>query len=179
VPSLEPILDHLARAQTGLLHAADSVPAEQWKTSPAENVWSAGELVAHLIMVERAIIGSADRVSQKPPKFIPVLKRFHLPMALVESRLIRRKTPIPLDRQLIREKETMLAELREVRGRTLAFLEEKGSRDLSVYRWPHAFLGMLNTYEWFEMIASHQVRHTKQMLEIAASLRKAVATLQK
>jgi uncharacterized damage-inducible protein DinB len=177
--STEPILTRLARAHAGLLRAADSVPPEQWKISPAEGAWSAGELVAHLIMVERAIIGSADRVSQKPPKPIPFLKRFHLPMALVESRIIRRKSPLALDPQLVREKEEMLAEFREVRERTLAFLEETKKRDLSAYRWPHAFLGMLSAYEWFQMIAAHEIRHTKQMQEITANLPKVVASLQK
>ena len=179
MPPLELTLGHLARAQAGLLRAADSVPADRWKISPADGAWCAAELVAHLIMVERAIIGGADRICQKPPRPVPFLKRFHLPLALVEARLIRRKTPLPLDARLIREKEAMLAELREVRERTLAFLEEKRDRDLSPYRWPHPMVGMLSAYEWFEMIACHEVRHTKQMLEISASLPKTVASLQK
>jgi len=37
---------------------------------------------------------------------------------------------------------------------------------------PHPFLGTLNLCEWFQMIASHQIRHTKQMREIAAAYRK-------
>ncbi len=125
-------------------------------------------------MVERAIIGGADRITQKIPKPIPFLKRFHFPLWLVESRVIRRKSPIPLDPGLVSTKEQMLGELRAARERPLAFLEETCKRDLSAYRWPHAFLGMLNVYEWFEMIASHPVRHTKQMREIAARLPKAV-----
>jgi hypothetical protein len=177
--SIEPIQRKLASAQTELLRAADAVPADQWKRSPGDGAWSAGELVAHLIMVERAIIGSADRITQKPAKTIPLLKRFHLPLRLVESRIVRRKTPIPLDPRLVREKEAMLAELRDVRGRTLAFMDETKNRDLSAYCWPHAFIGTLNFYEWFQMIASHELRHTKQMQEIAATLPKTVVTLQK
>ena len=177
--AIEPILDKLARAQAGLLHAADAVSADQWKSNPSEGAWSAGELVAHLIMVERAVIGRADRITQKPAKPTSLLKRFHLPLALVESRLVRRKTPIPLDPQLLREKEAMLAELRDVRERTLAFLDETKNRDLSAYCWPHAFIGTLDFYEWFQMIASHELRHTKQMQEIVATLPKAVVTLQK
>jgi hypothetical protein len=45
--------------------------------------------------------------------------------------------------------------------------------------WAHAFLGMLNVYEWFEMIASHELRHTKQIKELAAHLPKAVENTQK
>ena len=179
VPRLASILDKLALAQQRLLRTADSVPAEHWETRPERGGWCAAELVAHLIMVERAVIGSADRVLQKAPKRISPLRKFHLPLALVEARIIRRTSPIPLDAELVQEKETMLAELREVRERTLAFIDETKERDLSAYRWRHPFLGSLNIYGWFQMIASHQVRHEKQMREIAASLPKAIATLQK
>lgn len=179
MPSLKNIVENLERAQQGLIRAADEVSANQWKTRPGEGRWSAGELVGHLITVERAILHNADRMLQKPPKPVPFYKRFHVPMAVVESRLIRRKSPIATDGAMIREKEEMLAALREVRERTLAFIEETRERDLRAYCMPHAFLGTLNAYEWFQMIASHEVRHTKQMKEIAAALPKSVANLQK
>jgi hypothetical protein len=89
------------------------------------------------------------------------------------------KIALPQDPELICEKEEMLAGLRAARERTLAFIEETRGRDLSVYCYRHPFLGTLNLYEWFEMIASHEIRHTKQMREIAARLPKVVASLQK
>jgi hypothetical protein len=73
----------------------------------------------------------------------------------------------------------MLAELRQVRERTLAFIEETMGRDLSKYRMTHPFLGSLNAYEWFQLIASHEIRHMKQMQEISVSLPKSVTRLQK
>jgi uncharacterized damage-inducible protein DinB len=172
VTRLDPILEKLGHAQSRLLHTADSVPADQWQTRPTRGGWSAGEVVAHLIMVERAVLGSADRMMQHAPRHVPLLKRFHLPLALVEARLIRRKTPIPLDPELVSEKETMLAELREIRERTLAFVDETKGRDLSKYCWRHSFLGTLNTYEWLQMIACHEIRHEKQLRKIADSYRK-------
>ncbi len=54
------------------------------------------------------------------------------------------------------------------------FLDETHDRDLSVYYWPHPFLGQLNFYNWFTFIAVHQVRHTKQMVDIAKNLPKRV-----
>jgi DinB superfamily len=179
VRNLDPLLENLATAQAGLLRAADAIPADRWTESPAEGRWSAGEVVCHLIGVERAIISRADKILQKPPRNVPLYKRFRLPMAMVEIRFIRRRSPVRLQTQLLREKEVMLAELREVRGRTLAFIDETKGRDLSMYMFPQAFLGMLNLYEWFQMIASHEVRHTKQMKEIGATLPKAVVSLQK
>ncbi len=78
---------------------------------------------------------------------------------------------------MLRDKEVMLAELRTVRERSLAFLEETRSRNLGEYCWKHPALGILNAYEWMQFIASHEIRHTKQMREIAASLPKSVESL--
>ena len=177
--SLKDISENLARAQREFLAAADHIPSQQWNASPGEGRWSAAELVCHLIMVERLIIRNADKLLQRPPTPRPFLKRFHLPMALVESRLIRRKTPIPLDPNQLCEKEKMLAQLREVRERTFIFIGETSGKNLKKYCMPHPFLGTLNTYEWFQMIASHELRHAKQMKEISLSLPKIVATSHK
>ena len=132
--------------------------------------WSAAQLVAHLVGVERAIVTRVDQLTQKEPIPVPFSKRLHLPMWLVEARVIRRKSPVPLDESLLAEKEAMLGELRRVRERTLAFIAETERRDLSAYCWRHPFLGTLNVYEWMEMIAAHQLRHTKQVREIEAKL---------
>jgi uncharacterized damage-inducible protein DinB len=176
---LDSILLCMARAQTGLLSAADAVAADEWKTRPSEGKWSAAELVAHLMMVERAVIGKADRVRQHPPKRVSLLKRIHIPMALVESRWIRRKSPVPVRPEMLGDKEQMLAGLRSVRERSLAFLEETRGWNLAEYSWAHPEMGTLNTYEWMQFIASHEVRHTKQMREIVATLPKAIESLQK
>jgi hypothetical protein len=179
VAVLEPILEKLARAQRGLLRAADAVPADLWKTTPTPGTWSAAELVAHLMTVERSVIRAADRILQKVPKPVTLWKRFHFPLAIVELRVVRRKSPLPIDPALLREKEAMLAELRDVRERTLALLEETKGRDLSVYRWRHPFLGFLSACEWFSFVASHEMRHEKQMRDIAAALPKAISFSQK
>jgi uncharacterized damage-inducible protein DinB len=176
-PELDSIIACMAKAQKRLLSAADAVRAEEWKTRPSEGRWSAAELVAHLMMVERAVIGKADRVAQKAPKRVALLMRIHIPMALVESRWIRRKSPVPVEPEMLRGKEEMLAELRTVRDRSLAFLDETRGSNLGEYCWKHPALGTLNAYEWMQFIASHELRHTKQMKEIAASLPKSVESL--
>ena len=179
VPILHSAVERLNRAQQGLLAAADSISAADWNTPPHANCWSAAHLIAHLCQVERSVLGYANRVIRKTPLHVPYLQRFHVPFLIVETRLIRRKSPIPIDAELLHGKETMLAELRSVHGRTLAFLEETHDRDLSVYYWPHPFLGKLNFYNWFTFIAVHQIRHTKQLVGIAKNLPKRVVPSQK
>jgi hypothetical protein len=176
MPHLRSTVEKLHRSQEGLLRAADIVPSADWNTPPTANSWSAAQLVAHLCQIERGVLGYADRVIRKAPRHLPLFKRFHFPLAIVELRLIRRRTPIPLDPELLAGKETMLADLRSVRKRTLAFLEETHGRDLSAYYWPHPFLGKFNFYNWFTFVASHQIRHTKQMVEITKNLPKRVVS---
>jgi uncharacterized damage-inducible protein DinB len=178
-PALEPLLEKLAQAQTEFLRVADSVRPEDWKTRPSEGRWSAAELVQHVVVIEKSVIQKADRVSQKTPMRVPLLKRFHLPVAFGEARLIRMKSPIPINNAALGSKEDMLAELREARERSLAFLDETKHRELGVYLWRHPALGMLNTYKWIEFLAAHENRHTKQMREIASGLRKPIESLQK
>ena len=177
--SLNVIVEKLVRSRKNLLRAADEVPPEEWKTRPAEGRWSAAELAEHLIKSERRIIGNTDRLLQKPAEKRPLYRRLHVPLAIVEVRLFWRKSPFPVDRERVREKEEMLAELREVRERTLAFIEDMKGKDLSCYCMAHPFLGTLTAYEWLQFIASHEIRHTKQMVEITAALPKTVAKLQK
>lgn len=166
VRSLNVIREKLNEAQTAFCGAADEIPSEKWAMQPRPGQWSAAEVVAHLVAVERGIVGKADRIAQKTPLPVSLLKRMHLPMWFAEARVIRLKSPVPLDASLLAEKETMLGMLRGARERTFAFLSETGKRDLTAYYWRHPFLGMLNTYEWMEMIAAHQIRHTKQIREI-------------
>jgi len=174
-------LHKLGAAQAGFLHAADSVTGTDWQRRPAPSAWSAAELVAHLCQVERGILGYADRVIRKPALPVSFFGRLHLPMALVESRMVRRKAPASVqpERSNLSEKETMIAELRGIRERTLAFLEETHQRNLSRYCWRHPFLGALNFYQWFSFVPAYRFRHTKQMWEITKNLPKDVASSQK
>ena len=177
---LQPILEKLARAEAEFLHTSDVIPSPQWLEQPNPGRWSAGELVAHLCDVERDVRGYADRVIRKTPLPVPFIRRLHFPLAFVETRVIKRKVPAMVAQSTeLFDKETMLAQLRSVRERTLAFLQETQHRDLSAYSWRHPFLGRLNFYNWFAFIAAHEIRHSKQMWEIGQNLRKDVASSRK
>ena len=170
MPSLDPLLETLSASRTELLHTADSVAPAQWLARPAAKAWSTAEVIAHLTMVERTVTDAAGRVLLHPPKPLPFFRRLHWPLWIVARRILRRKSPLPLDPALLGAKETMLAELRAARVRTLAFLTETRDRELCAYSWPHPFLGNLNFYDWFRLLANHEVRHTKQILEIVDTL---------
>ncbi len=89
---LKSTIEKLGRAQQGLLTSADSVDAAEWNIPPDLTCWSAAQLIAHLCQVERGVLAYADRVIRKTAQPVTFFKRFHLPIALVESRIIKRKT---------------------------------------------------------------------------------------
>lgn len=167
--NLARIIRHLYASRAGLEAAAKAVPPGYWQKPPRAGAWSAAEVIAHLIMVEGAITDGAIRLVRGAPPRVPLWKRLHLPAWLAGWRSIRTRTPILLDPKLVGEKEEMLAQLAGLRRRTLGLLEETHERELSAYRWPHPFLGSLNFYQWFEVVAYHEARHTKQIREIIES----------
>jgi hypothetical protein len=79
------------------------------KTRPADGRCSAGELVGHLSALER--ISRTEKLPEKPPISRPFFRRFPVPMMLVEARVVRRKAPIALEPQMLREKDAMLGEI--------------------------------------------------------------------
>lgn len=166
---LDAIIERMHGARSALLGAADQVPGIHWQERPDLARWSAAEVIAHLTQVENAITAGAAKLVQGEPRPVPRWKRWHIPFWMVEIRLARRKTPIPLDPAIVAAKEEMLARLREARRRTLAFLDESRPGDFSGYFWPHPFLGNLNFYDWFRFMAHHEIRHTKQIREIVTS----------
>jgi len=163
------ILKHLSRAHAALLATAGSVPVDRWRQAPRSGAWSAGEIIAHLTMVEKRIIEGAEKIANGLPTEAPAWKRIHLPVRLGEWRGFRVKTPIPLDTSLVTDKESALEKLTAVRQDTLRFIEKNRNRDLHGYRFRHPFFGSLNVYDWFRSIAYHESRHTKQLQEIVES----------
>jgi hypothetical protein len=173
---LSPIVAKLNSTRTVFLRTAEGISCEQWNAKPSTEEWSAAELVAHLVLVENGIAATAARVIEKSPKPFSAWERLHLPMFLAEVRILRLKSPaamLPASTAL-GAKESMLQELQQTRETSLQFLEETRSRKLDVYCWKHPFLGRLSFYEWFEMIAAHELRHTRQLREISGGLRKVV-----
>jgi DinB family protein len=163
------IVELLNRAHLDLLEACEEFPATRWKMAPGKGRWSAGEVVAHLTMVETSVLtGTRELLSHKPGRH-PVWKKLHLPVALTTWRGIRRKTPVPLDSSLVKAREEALEGYSTARSRTLKLLSQHSSRDLAPFRRKHPFLGSLNLYDWMRMLAYHEIRHTKQIREIGKS----------
>ena len=165
------IVELLNRAHFGFLDACGGISAARWGKPPSSGAWCAAEVVAHLTMVESVVwSGLREELSKRPAPY-PLWKRLHAPVFLSAVRLIKRKTPIPLDANLLKPRQEALEAFSQARQRTLKFFAEHSNRDLTVYRRRHPFLGSLNAYDWMRMLAYHEIRHTKQIQEIGKSFR--------
>lgn len=170
--SLDPILDRLNRIHSQYLATAEAIPGDRWRESPGGKGWSAGEVTAHVMMAETAILAGIKKMLQKPPQNVPLFKRIHVPLPLSAWRGKKVESPIPLDPNLVSERPAALEQLTSTRGATIAFIESTRGKNLSAYRFSHPFLGSLNAYEWFRSIGYHELRHTKQLREIVEIFRR-------
>ena len=123
-----------------------------------------------MMMVEQAIIAGVKKVLQAEPEPVPLLKRLHVPVALAAWRGTKRRSPVELDQSLVTDRPDALNRLNAAREATVGFIESTGRKDLRVYRFPHPFLGSLNIYDWFRMIADHDLRHEQQIREVVETI---------
>jgi hypothetical protein len=176
MPDIKHINALLSRSQARLYAAAQSIPGDAWRTPPSTGAWSAGEVFAHLTMVEEAITAGMARIIAAPPKKLPFWKRVHFPPRLAQFRQLKRRTPIPLDSALVLDKTASLSRHQALRKRTVALLADNATgdsgRDLCAYRHKHPFFGYLDFYDWFYTIGYHELRHSEQIQEIVEVFQK-------
>jgi DinB superfamily len=123
-------------------------------------------------MVEQAIIAGAKKVLEAAPELVPLLKRLHAPVALAAWRGAKRRSPVELDQALVTDRPDALNRLNAAREATMGLIESTRGQDLRVYRFPHPFLGSLNIYDWFRMIAYHDLRHAQQIREVVETIQR-------
>jgi len=166
------IVELLNRAHLDLLEACEQLPSARWKRSPAKGCWSAGEVVAHLTMVETSVLTGTRELLSRKPGYHSTWQRIHIPVYVTTWRMIKRRTPVPLDSSLVKERDEALENYSAARTRTLKLLAQHSPRDLAPFRRKHPFLGSLNLYDWMRMLAYHEIRHTKQIREIGKTFQK-------
>jgi DinB superfamily len=165
--NLEPIISLLSSSRSKFIATIDVFPPDHWRESPGENKWSAAEIVTHTMQVEEAIVAGSRKTLQKPPYKVSFLKRFHLPLALASGRTRKIQSPIRIDERRIPAKSDYLEKITATRGGTLNFIQETSDRDLRPYTFPHSVFGSLSIYDWLRLVAYHELRHAKQIREVA------------
>ena len=174
-PHLEHVFSRLDRARADLRAAVDAVPPSVRRTRPAADRWSTAEVVEHLSMVERLF---TERIANELQPRIAALQpetaaRTMLPEAIearMADRVNRREAPDTARPTGACSCDEAWARLEDGHERLRTIVRAADGLALGEVTLEHRFFGTLTIYQWIELMAAHEGRHTEQIREIATTL---------
>ena len=172
---LTEVLARLDTARGTLRGAIDAIPPDMQRQRPAPERWSAAEVLEHLTLVERIFGGrivnalDAARAGLSPEAH----PRAPLPDAVEQrmgDRVNKRQAPEPAQPTGRVDIATGWTTLERNHASLRAALAGCDGLALSQVTLDHPFFGTMNVYQWVELMAAHEGRHTEQIREIAEAL---------
>jgi hypothetical protein len=172
---LADVLSRLDHARAALRGAVDQIPPALQRQKPAPDRWSAAEVIEHLGLVERIfggrIITALDEArsgltTEAHPRAAlpdPIEQR-------MKDRVNKRQAPETARPTGTLDVAAAWAVLESNHATLRSALAECNGLALSQVTLDHAFFGTMNVYQWVELMAAHEGRHTEQIKEIAAAL---------
>jgi hypothetical protein len=165
------VLDQLASSEARLLSLVELLSPQQWRFRETPSRWSISEIVEHVVLFENFIsqaIEKALKGPSEPGKRTEVAEKTPLVMGLAGSRRTRfdaRPAVRPTGNSP--DPRELVAQLKQLRARTLAFAE--GTRAaVHDHFFPHIAFGDLDCYQWLVVLGQHATRHALQIEEIKA-----------
>jgi uncharacterized damage-inducible protein DinB len=161
----------LTSSRDALLSTVSALDDHGWRARPHPRAWSPLDILEHLAIVERSVLGLvAERLPGRPPR--PDRKAVLTDDDVVGQIEDRRRTveaPVPVrPRSEMTSGAEAVAAFESVRSDVLRFASEtKG--DLRSMLARHAILGVLDAYQWLLFVGAHTNRHRAQ---IEAALRR-------
>jgi hypothetical protein len=166
----------LRQTRDGLVGSVRMLTETQWTHHPGSERWSVAEIVAHIISVQRLVLGLiTDRLASAPPP-PPDHDRETIDSLLIghfSNRLSRFPSPLPTPERMGKAEAlrthnencaALTGLLESVPHLREHALEAPPLRALSQGRY-----SAMDGYQWILAAAGHTERHTKQILELIAS----------
>lgn len=176
-PRTEELLAHLDVNRAVLRAAVDSVPAELQRTRPIPDEWSVAEVLEHLTKVEDQItrfLGAKLAEARSAGQLAPATDATPITGLLNHEAIIdRRRTVTAGERVQPRgemDSETALGTLDRTREKLRELVASVDGLTLDAVSFPHPALGVINGYQWFLFVGSHEARHAAQIRQIATAL---------
>jgi hypothetical protein len=144
-------------------------------TARATDRWSAAEVLEHLTLVERIFGGRIVKALDEARSGLSSEAHARTPLPdAVEQRMVdrvnRRQAPEPAQPTGTLDVATGWATLESNHETLRTALAGCDGLALSQVTLDHPFFGTMNVYQWVELMAAHEGRHTEQIKEIAAAL---------
>lgn len=135
---------------------------------PDDTTWSMAELVEHIIIVEKGVLGTIQKIGAKASEE-PIISKLDdkAIVKLLSNR--KRKVEAPahfVPKGIFTSKEIALQKFQAHRADIQDFITTT-TLPLKNIGFPHPIVGMLNAENWFTFMAGHCQRHASQMAEIS------------
>ena len=174
-PHLEQVFARLDQSRASLRAAVDAVAAPARATKPAPDRWSVAEVIEHLSIVERLfgdrIVNAID--SRAAALDVETVEATGLPDQIetrMADRVNKRNAPEVAHPKGALACDDGWAIVAGGHERLRSALATADGKALSQITLDHPFFGSLTIYQWIELIAAHEARHTEQIKEIAVAL---------
>jgi len=175
-PRTEELLSHLEENRAALHAAVDAVPSSLRETRPAADRWSVAEVLEHLGRVEdqlTRLLATKLAEARLTGALGPEPESGPMVDSLKYLLLDRRRRITAGGRVLPRgemDTATALATLEQTRGKLRDLVVSHDGLSLGAVSHPHPAFGVLDGYQWFLFIGTHEARHTAQIREIGEAL---------
>jgi hypothetical protein len=173
---LTDVLSRLDHARAALRGAVDAIPPALQRQRPAPDRWSAAEVVEHLSMVERIFCGRiVTAIAQAQTAGLANEAHGRTPLpdpieARMKDRANKRQAPETAQPSGTLDAAAAWAALESNHATLHAALAGADGLALSQVTLDHPFFGTMTIYQWIELMAAHEGRHTEQVREIADAL---------
>ena len=146
------------------MNAIAPVDDSLFSRSPSNNEWSMAQIVHHLCLVERAVIGELEKGLARPPQRVSFLRRL-IPTSIVAIRLVRVKAPRGMNPWEPPGKEEIIANYNAARNKLKELYASHGRNRLKQVVFKHPFLGDIDGLATISFVGYHELRHYKQLRE--------------
>ena len=181
-PRLEEVLNYLDTERSSLREAVELVPAARRDESPGTHRWSVGQVLQHLVMIEKRIGRGMTkwvvdaRAGGLGPETETSSVMNSLPLDLIADRTERKSAPEQVSPRGDLDAAAAWTALEQTRAALRAAALAGDGLALGEVIQPHLVLGPINLYQWLLFVGGHEVRHTAQVREIAAELKTSANT---
>jgi hypothetical protein len=170
------VFARLDRSRVELGTAVDSIAVPLRHQRPAPDRWSAAEVLEHLAIVERLITGRmAEAIAVARQRGLSAETSVRAPLSdAIESRMANRTTrrdaPIASIPTGTVDAAASWQAIEEGHRRMKAVAADADGLALGEVSFEHPFFGPMTVYQWIELMAAHEGRHTEQIKEIGRAL---------
>ncbi|TPG69846.1 DinB family protein [Brevibacillus laterosporus] len=155
---------HEVRAE--LVKAVEGLSDTDINQVALEEVWTIGQVLEHLYLVEWAVAQNAKRVLANEDVITEPK-----PISLTLDRSKKLQAPAPYEPTTEpKHVEELLQKLEAARTSLLAVFEGAEISQRAKKAFPHPVFGLLDMNQWLEFVGLHEQRHLEQIKEIKAGL---------